>query len=1156
MLFVERSNRTERLLEGLAQRLMTPGRDPLAPGVVVVQGPGMERWIAQCIARDYGVCANTNFPFPRDFLEQVFRAIPDASFSRPNSAWEVRNLTWRIAKHLVDGRDDPDFAPLARHLHAVDGDWRLVQLAQRIANLLDHYIIFRPDWISAWTGSSALPEGRDERWQARLFREVHAERGGGHVADRALAFQKCVASAERSVLEGGLRRLFPDVIEIFAVSALPPLYLSVINDLARIRDVHLSVLSPSRHYWADLWREVKDEQSAATGPAGHRGHNGGGVFDVGASTPAAVLLAGLGRLGSDFQRNLEEYPEIQDGDVDLFESPCTSMESPSLLARFQTRLLELDDGDGHAEPVPDDEAARTAPGRIVSREDDSIRVHVCHGPRRELEVLEAVLRDAFERDESLMPEDVIVMSPKIDEIAPDIEAVFGVSAESAGGIPFRIADRGVFRRSPVAEAFRGLLDLLGGRAQRSDVLDWLAREPVRARFGLDESGLERLTEWAERAGIRFGLDETHREELGLSRERAHTWSGGLDRLVLAHAVGANDEVFEGLSPVPLDEFGDPQLLGAIGDVESILSDAIRKIKKPLGVMEWCSWLRLLLDRTVLQTDTNSHEHALIRAVLDDLGKSAAEGGFNEGIPFEAIRERVAEAIESTPAAQAFLAGGVTFCELVPLRAIPFRVIAILGMSDDAFPRGGPAPGFDLMAQNPRPGDRTTRNDDRYLFLEALLSARERFIVTMPGYDVRDGSKRPPSVVVSELVDALDALFVSETEEGGEASLGSWLVVSHPLQASSPRYFEVPGDSRLLGRDREAFAGATASRSASDSGGGLSRRFLAQSTAILDPTSTPNAPRPTLALDDLIERFLRSTRFFARDRLRLRLPRPESAIGDLDPIGLDPLLQYGLGNALLERLRAGAETEAAARRLVADSAMPLGIPGRLAANALRAEVEEVARVGLARCAGPRLDDLEFDLDLEDVAGLGGCRLVGRLDQLWPGGRIEFGFSKVGRRADLALWIRHLVLCALVEGGADATPRSVFVGRPESKNSQERVVVFERIDTPQLHLARLFEWAWNSIDAPLPFFPRTSWAFASNSISGKTAQAWRAAHQQFDGGEGQNFVLPESEEELEYARLWEGLSPLTSTVALPLRYSFEDIAHRFFEPLIEARKVRRE
>jgi exodeoxyribonuclease V gamma subunit len=1141
LLFVERSNRTERLLEGLARRLMLPGRDPLAPDVVVVQGPGMERWIAQSIARDFGVFANAAFPFPRDFLERVFRAIPDDTATQPDSKWSPQHLTWRIARRLVEGRDDPDFAPLSRHLHAVDGDWRLVQLSHRIASLLDQYITFRPDWVSKWLTSAVLPVGRDERWQARLFREIHAEIGPGHVADRALEFHNCVETGDRAALADRLQSEFPSVIEIFAITTLPPLYLSVIADLAKVRDLRLSVLSPSRHYWADLWRELKDEQAGEIGAS----RLPDSVFDTAGTSPSTGLLVELGRLGSDFQRNLEECGELQDADEDLFESPSAKRESPSLLERFQRRLLDLDDAD----------ASLGASDRIVRREDDSIRFHVCHGPRRELEVVQAALRAAFERDETLTPEDVIVMAPQIDEIAPDIEAVFGSSIEDAGEIPYRIADRGVFRRSPVAQAFQNLLVLLTGRATRSELLEWLAREPVRERFGLDERGVEILADWSESAGVRFGLDEHHRERLGLSRERAHTWSGGLDRLALAHATGASGDVFEGLSPVALDAMGDAQLLGAMGDVESVLSEAIGNIRKPRNVAAWCSWLRVLFDRTHHETDSNAHEHGSIRSVLTELARSSTECQFDHPIPFEAIRERVCHAIESMPSVQPFLSGGVTFCELVPLRAIPFRVIVLVGMADDTFPRGGRPPGFDLMGQSPRPGDRTIRNDDRYLFLEALLSARDQLILTAPGRDMRDGGDRPPSVVVSDLLETLNSLFELEPEGGDEKSLREWLVVAHPLQATSPRYFESPGDPRLQGRDSEAFAGANVRLAAMRSNGGTQRRFLFQPLDI-DGDDPVVAHQTVLDLDTMIERFLRSSRWFTRDRLQMRLPRPETAVQDLDPIDFDPLLQYGLGSGLLDGLWSGETNAEALNRLMANASVPSGVHGRLATRSLANEIEEVARIGLARRSGTRLSDLDFELDLGTIAPYEDCRLVGRLDQLWPEGRIEVGFSRIGRRGELDAWIRHLVLCALVEDGATLFPTSIFVGRTESKKSTDRVVVFKPVDDPRSHLAGLVEWTLASADTPLPFFPKTSRAFATKSIAGKTEQAWREAHQSFDGGEGGNFSFPESEEELEFARLWEGWSPLDSTGALPTRYRFDELAEAFFEPLLAAREVDRE
>ncbi len=1146
MLVVERSNRTERLLEGLADRLMAPGRDPLAPAVVVVQGPGMERWLAQSIARRHGVCANIEFVFPRELLDRVFRSLPEDRAAPTNPAWEKSRLVWSVARLLAEHREDPDFAPLARHLDAPDGDWRLLQLARQISDLIDRTITFRPEWIERWCATTEAPLDRDERWQARLVRALSDRLGPGHLADRSRRFLAIAASTDAGRLEAGLARQLPDRVEIFAVSTLPPLMLSVIDGLARLRDVHLSVLSPSESYWADLWREVRDgDLEVATGV------ESGGLFGAVPATPVARLLAGLGRLGGDFQRALEEHVSPPERDLECFESPIEGgVAEASLLARLQADLLALDPS---AETSAGD--AGIDSGRIVRRDDDSIQVHLCHGPRRELEVVEAALHDAFERDETLVPEDVIVMAPRIDEIAADIEAVFGVPHEDGRAIPYRIADRGAFQRSLVAETFRGLLDLLGGRLARSEVFDWLAREPARARFGLDEETVERLSEWAARAGIRFGLDATHRVDLGLAQDRAHTWSDGLARLALAHAVGASGEVFEGLASEPLDPWASPEALGAIGEVESMLRAARAKIAAPRPVESWCRWLRELLGASCLRDDSNAHEHASIRGALAEIAESAAAAGFDRSVPFEAMRERVSETLEASPAPQAFLAGGVTFCELVPLRAIPFRIVVILGLSDQAFPRGGPAAGFDLMARAPRPGDRNARVDDRYLFLEALLSARDRLILTVPGRDMRDGSDLPPSIVVAELLDAIEGSFAVDTTKGETAfeSLREQIIVKHPLQSSSPLYFETPGDARLLGRDEEAFAAARARREAIEAGGGVTRRFLAR----LDVPSRSDSTPPRLSLDDLVARVLQSTRYFTRERLRLRVPRLEEGTGDLDPFELGPLEQHALGSALLADLGAGVPESVAVRRLFARAPIPAGLPGALAVRALQEEVVRVARIAAGRRSGERLADLDGEITL-DVEGLGACVLGGHLDELWPGGRVEVSFGRIGRRSELAVWIRHLFLCACLEAGIDGgdrtfAPQSVFVGRSADRKSSEHVVVFGPEPEPGARLARIFEWAWSCEGAPLPFFPKSSLAFAKPALERKTDQAWRAAQQAYFGGDSNLFRTPEAEEDLEQARLWEGVSPLESSADSVLLFRFDQVAAEFFEPMLALRKT---
>ncbi len=128
-----------------------------------------------------------------------------------------------------------------------------------------------------------------------------------------------------------------------------------------------------------------------------------------------------------------------------------------------------------------------------------------------------------------------------------------------------------------------------------------------------------------------------------------------------------------------------------------------------------------------------------------------------------------------------MAKGVTFCSMVPLRSVPFRVVAMLGLGDGEFPRQEHAADFDLIAHGTgdrRHGDRSRRNEDRYLFLEGILSARERLIITYTGQNIRDNSELPPSVILSELLDHL-----------ARSCERSALVVKHPLQAFSQRYFD-------------------------------------------------------------------------------------------------------------------------------------------------------------------------------------------------------------------------------------------------------------------------------------------------------------------------------------------------------------------------------
>jgi exodeoxyribonuclease V gamma subunit len=308
----------------------------------------------------------------------------------------------------------------------------------------------------------------------------------------------------------------------------------------------------------------------------------------------------------------------------------------------------------------------------------------------------------------------------------------------------------------------------------------------------------------------------------------------------------------------------------------------------------------------------------------------------------------------------------------------------------------------------------------------------------------------------------------------------------------------------------------------------------------------------LTLEALTERIVRSTRFYARNVLGLRLPRVESALGDFDPVELEALEQYRLGHALLEDLEAGASIQEGERRLAASAVMPAGVPGRLAARRLCAEAAEIVRVARRYRVGERLPDRSFELCLPTADPIGSARLTGTLRDLWPGGRIQVDFARLEGRGELELWIQHLVLCAGVAEGAAPRPRSVLIARPATSSSSQRVVRFEPVDAPLELLATLFEWAWSVDRAPLPLFPRSSRRYAHVLARAGPRQASREAIGQLFGWESQNFQRPEIDREPEAQRVWEGWSPLDASTPSPVLFRFDEVARRFYEPLLAVRQ----
>ncbi len=1036
---VYRSNRVERLLEALAQVVAQPLPDPIAPEQIVVHSRGMGTWLSQRLAEHLGVWAGGQFPFPRRFVDDVLRTVlGDAAV---DDGFAPDRMLWPILAELPQHLQHAAFADLARYLaDDTDGGRNLFQLARRIAAVFDQYVVFRPELVLAWEA------GRDDDWQARLWRAVSARLQGRHPA--------ALARDLFDALEREPPTRLPARVCVFGVSTLPPFYLRILQAIDRHVPVHLFVVSPSRAWWAEV-------QS-------HRDLLRRAVDDVPpVDDDAPPLLASLGTVGRDFQLVLEQTCDYDEPYDDLYVDPGHD----TMLHALQSDILAFrrrgrESADDTCRPLP------------IAVGDDSISVHACHSPMREVEVLHDRILGLLADDPTLEPREIAVLCSDIETYAPLVEAVFEREPGDPTFVPYTVADRTLRADSPVVEAFHRVLDLVGGRLTASEVIDLLALPPIQQRFSIAHDEVDTIATWIAEAGIRWGIDEAHRKRHDQPKLRANTWRFGLDRLFLGLALprasaGTGGPTFGGVLPYDELEGEDTLLLGRFAELCERLFDASVRLEAARSPRQWQVALAQIVDDFLASPRDveTSWDAQQIRAALEAVAADAEAAGFEGTLPLSAMLELVDGKLADDAAPRGFLTGGITFCELLPMRSIPFRVVCLLGMGDTQFPRSTPRVGFDLVARRPRPGDRARRADDRYLFLEALLAARDRVLVFHVGQSVQDNSDIPPSVVVSELLDELGAAFVppGATEADPEA-LRRHVVVRHPMQPFSPRYFGLDPDPRLFSFEHAYAEGAEALVSGVDD----TRGPVLLREPLPDPRPRPDA-ETQLPLHRLHAFYRMPTADLLKRRLGLYLDDWTRDHSDREPMELQPLDGWRLGAELLAHQLDGVPEATSLELLRAGGELPLGTFGEWKYAEIAANVQPLLAAARQHRVGDRLPHLSIDL------AIGSTRVVGTIRERWSTATTMVQYARVSAKHLLRAWIDHLAAC--ISGDERTT---VIVGRSD-KQGLAKVCRFRPVDDPQLYLGKLVELYWIGQCEPLLLFPKTSLAFCRSLRAKKDPDA---------------------------------------------------------------------
>ena len=1028
------SNQMERLVDGLERVVRAPRPAPFTPfskEIIVVQSKGMQRWLSMELASRIGVWANCQFAIPNEMVENLFAAVlPDTPAETTVFRPEV--MTWRLMGLLQEAVGQAGFAEISGYLSDDRDGLKSMQLAQRIADTFDRYSIYRPQMLLDWES------GQGDDWQAQLWRALGQ---GVQQKHRARLLSEFRDAVEGSSLDRQAR------ISVIGIPTLPPFHLEVLSRVARHTEVNLFLLNPCRQYWSQI---VSERELAKLEK---RGLGEGEWYETG-----NPLLASWGKLGKEFFESIIEGcgdPEREDS----FADPADD----SLLHTVQGDILDLRGADN----------GRRAP----AKDDLSIQIHSCHSPMREVELLYDTLLALFQADPALAPRDVLVMTPEIESYAPYISAVFDTPEAGGERIPYSIADRNLKSEGESARALLAILRLSGGRYGVSGVLDILESPPVARRFALNGEELETVRDWLRAANIRWGIDGEQRGAHGLPPFRENSWEAGLERLLLGYAInGEGRSFFNGILPFDDLEGSVALVLGRFLSFCEKLFARCRDLSRARGTAAWVETVRGLLEDFLLPDEDGERELLSLHDLAAKLGECGEKGGFAGEIGIEVVRYWFEEQLGRSERGFGFLTGGVTFCAMLPMRSIPFPVVALIGMDDGAFPRRDRPQGFDLMARAPRRGDKSQRDEGRYLFLEALLSARKKLHISYLGQSIKDNSEIPPSVLVSELIDYLAKSF-QPREDGSPC--GSPL--RHPLQPFSPAYFS--RQPRLFSYSQQNCRGALAKLSPQPA----PEPFLA---APLEPWEEEE----TVTLKALGDFLCNPSKELLRRRLGIKMEQGVEPLEECEPFTLPTLVKYQLEQEIVAALLRGEEPAALFAVARGRGELPPGECGAELFERLCGPAAEFAAKVAEAASGEQLPPLDVDLKLA------GGRIIGRIGSLRADRLLLYRYTKLKAKDQLRLWVQHLALnCAQAEG----YPRqAVFVAADTTVN-------LPPIEGSRELLGRLLALYRKGMSYPVKFFPEASLEYAKKARDPKKAgKALSDARGKWHGSE---FVPGEAKEQ---------------------------------------------
>jgi exodeoxyribonuclease V gamma subunit len=863
MFYIVPSNRQEHLLKVLIALLDSDYQSKrlgiFEPSSIMVESLGMKHYVHMGIARESNVAMNLDFPLVSRGIYSLCRTILGDENVPKESIYKREILVWRIEAILRSNEFQQNEEAVQANKYWQESDDRenaRFLLAQNTADVFEQYMQFRPQWFAKWeqnTSVLATPDETLEPWQRAIWQLLVAQN------DHYPA--KIIEQATSAFVPGNSE--LPKVLYIFVVNALTPEQLAFLRKISEQVDIYFFHLNPCVEYWGDLISEKALMHERLRKGMEH-------LLDE--ASPNS-LLANLGKQGRVLFNQLQhiDYPDFTD--KKLFSAPMQEQDAapPSLLTAIQQDLLSAQTGSA---------------GKLPS--DNTVSIHSCHNHIREIQILHDFLLHIIENQqaqcselERIQPHDIIVLCPAVEEYAPYVKSVFrsAYEAEHADNprLVCSIADRAPLDADPMVGMFMDMMSLPDSRFSVTSLIDYLHIQSVQTKFGLSTSDVELCEKWISDANIYWAKDAHHKAySLGCELSSSiYTWEWGLARLLKSALYADHTENDLSFAMLHNVEGQNISVLGKLMLFIQTLQNIDNGLRQPKPMQDWLVYMQIDILQSLFEDNSDNRILNTLKRAIEQVNTNINKANYQHEVTLPVAREALDNILSRPDPLNQFNTGQVTFGSMVPMRSVPFKVVCILGLNDGVFPRSSQPLSIDLMTKDtPKPTDRSRRNEDRYMFLEALVSARQYLYLSYQGRSVKDNSRREPSLVLREFTNYVTRAFDCD------------IMNEHPLQPFSPKAFQGNNKDAPNWSNKPSFSNTWLK---------VAKEQTQQSEVLNTSFDLPDH----LYVEELISFFNDPLQAFSKHHLQLSFERFMDAQDDTEPFAVTPLTQSIISQHMLE-----------------------------------------------------------------------------------------------------------------------------------------------------------------------------------------------------------------------------------------------------------------